>query len=116
MKIISIAVLALAFMAADARGAPPSDVPLPRPRPTDAASRLAAGGAARPRAQSAPAKPLRGAVRVSGIHHHVPGHGAARDVPDGIAIAPDGGQPGGLDVVHHTGKIRQRADHLAISV
>ena len=35
MKIFSIAVLALALMAANARGAPREDVPLPRPRPTD---------------------------------------------------------------------------------
>jgi hypothetical protein len=34
-KFISLAILALAFVAADARGAPPADVPLPRPRPTD---------------------------------------------------------------------------------
>jgi len=35
MKLISVAVLALAFFAAEARGAPREDVPLPRPRPTD---------------------------------------------------------------------------------
>jgi hypothetical protein len=35
MKFLSVAVLALALMAADARGAPRDDVPLPRPRPTD---------------------------------------------------------------------------------
>jgi hypothetical protein len=35
MKLIFAAVLALAFVAGDARGAPLSDVPLPRPRPTD---------------------------------------------------------------------------------
>jgi hypothetical protein len=35
MKVISIAILALAVVAADAREAPPADVPLPRPRPTD---------------------------------------------------------------------------------
>ncbi len=35
MKVICVAVLALAFLAADARGTPPSAVPLPRPRPTD---------------------------------------------------------------------------------
>ena len=35
VKYLSLAILALAFMAADARGAPKEDVPLPRPRPTD---------------------------------------------------------------------------------
>lgn len=35
MKLISAAVLALAVLAVDASGAPPSDVPLPRPRPPD---------------------------------------------------------------------------------
>ena len=35
MKFLSVAVLALALMAADVRGAPKEDVPLPRPRPTD---------------------------------------------------------------------------------
>src|SRR5262245_30482597 len=35
MKVLSFAVLALAFLAADARAAPRSDVPLPRPRPHD---------------------------------------------------------------------------------
>jgi hypothetical protein len=35
MKLLSIGVLVLAFMAADARAAPRDDVPLPRPRPTD---------------------------------------------------------------------------------
>ncbi|MBV8754915.1 MAG: extensin family protein [Hyphomicrobiales bacterium] len=35
MKLVSVAVLALAFVAVEARGAPRSDVPLPRPRPTD---------------------------------------------------------------------------------
>jgi hypothetical protein len=35
VKYLSLAILALAFMAADARGAPQGDVPLPRPRPTD---------------------------------------------------------------------------------
>jgi hypothetical protein len=32
---LAVAVLALAFVAADARGAPRDDVPLPRPRPTE---------------------------------------------------------------------------------
>jgi len=35
MKLLSVGVLALAFLAADARAAPRDDVPLPRPRPTD---------------------------------------------------------------------------------
>jgi len=35
MKILSIAVVALAVLAADAHRAPPSDIPLPRPRPPD---------------------------------------------------------------------------------
>lgn len=35
MKVFSIAVLALGFMASNAGGAPPSDVPFPRPRPAD---------------------------------------------------------------------------------
>jgi hypothetical protein len=35
MNYVCAAILALALMAADARGAPQGDVPLPRPRPTD---------------------------------------------------------------------------------
>src|ERR1700746_985819 len=35
MKLFSIAVLAVAFMAADARAAPRDNVPVPRPRPPD---------------------------------------------------------------------------------
>jgi hypothetical protein len=35
MKVLSVAVVALALVATDARGAPRDDVPLPRPRPPD---------------------------------------------------------------------------------
>jgi hypothetical protein len=35
MKVLSVAFLALAFLAADARAAPRDEVPLPRPRPPD---------------------------------------------------------------------------------